>query len=292
MPPDETPKSTPTAQTLPPSPAATARAPSASQSPLVNGETATAAPTTALQGGIAARFATEHDGSLLQCFDLFFQPEGLEPGKVFKFWFSIENLAFEDLADLVVRTEHDPEFPKSPLLIAQAPIALIKAGECKQVSLMVKVNNATPVRDFLHYPLKLRVAIYRKGMKEALHVVAIHLDASTFDLERCSGLTFYAGLLIQSIKNLAVPKSGERPSNILLFGAAGSGKTTLIKTMRAALSGHIEASAVGVGTSMASEQHQSSVLRVHQLTPAIRVIDPWGWTPRNYKDDAVKLMVV
>jgi len=101
-------------------------------------------------------------------------------------------------------------------------------------------------------------------------------------------ITFAVEFFLGTLHNY-VPPAGRRKVNVLIFGKAGTGKTTLIKTILSMMKGRIVTGGGGqVGGGL---NHASTTYREIKICPTISVWDPWGATANNYQGHELELML-
>ena len=235
------------------------------------------------------------DSQVLQVVDEKVLPAALKPYEPFDISFTVENIGNSDIDKLwLITSVCEQHFPKSPLLKTTATINALKANDAVSVTLRMKLRQDSYVNDFRFYPLAIGVTFYLDAARQQrFHQHNMLLNSG---IRRCivSLLTTTSSnliaLLTTRLQNFRI--STERSGHILIFGEAGTGKTTLIKTMLSALKGSLVFTGYNVGSTGATSKHQTTELRRVALTPGLHILDAWGCAPDNYiNDTAFRYMV-
>lgn len=227
----------------------------------------------------------EQQGDIVQVFDVRFEPDQLQPYKPFHLTMMVENISDTDLPLIYVKTKVDEaHFPQCPLTQSSAKLEALRQNEPKKLTLLVDINNSRQAAsDFQHYPLAIAVLFFSDAQrKQKIHQHNVSLNSGAFPLLVNSSLTFPLVILTSRLLSFRLPGA---PGKILLFGHAGSGKTTLIKTMLSALRGTIVFTGYGVSTTGATSRHQTTSYRKIELTPALHILDAWGLLEDNFTAD-------
>jgi len=188
----------------------------------------------------------------------------LKPGENFKVYFSMQNISLEALEDLraVIKTSGYWAASVTLLCVRLAP------AETKKFDVEVRVAN---VKNIAKLPPSLEIQFESKGRNIGSQSVALPIE-------------FFLGAM-RKYK----PPGAKQKVNILIFGQAGSGKTTLIKTYFSMIKGRIVRGGGGpVGGGL---DHASVTYRELKLTPTISIFDPWGATANNYGGHELELML-